>query len=160
MSNHHTLDSISAYNACIDLLARREYSQQELRQKLTQKGADNEVIDTCLERLINENYQSDQRFTEMFVRTRVGQRYGPRKIHYELQQKGIETPLATAETAKYLDDILDNAQLLIERKAPRGDIFTIFNDRKLKEKVTRFLVGRGYEYDTINLAFEIVQENL
>ncbi len=145
-----------AYQRCIQLLARREYSQLELRQKLAQLDIDSDIIDECLQKLLEENYQSDERFAEMFCRTRISQRHGKQKIYYELKQKGIEEHLIDSVMAEYESEWVDNAIQLIERKAPRGDVKKVMSDFTLKSKIMRFLLGKGYDYDTINLAFEIL----
>lgn len=147
----------TAYQRCLQLLTRREHSLLELRQKLSQQHIDADVIETCLSRLIEENYQSDQRFAEMLCRTRISQRHGRQKIRYELKQKGINDTLAKTTLNEHEDVWVENAKHLIERKAPRGDLTKVFSDFTLKNKITRFLVGKGYDYDTISLAFEILQ---
>lgn len=143
-----------AHQTCIQLLSRREYSQQELFTKLTQQNIPSDIIDQCLNELVANNYQSDERFAEMFCRSRVNQRYGAKKITYELKQKGIDDSLITTQLATHDEQWLDNAMYLIEKKAPRGNVGEVFCDRKLKDKITRFLVGKGYDYATISLAFE------
>ncbi|PID65676.1 MAG: hypothetical protein CR975_06100 [Gammaproteobacteria bacterium] len=148
-----------AYQRCLQLLARREYSQLELRQKLTQQSVEAAVIDDCLARLQQENYQSDRRFADMLCHTRVNQRYGSQKIRYELKQKGIENSLINATLAEYQTMWLDNARQLISRKASGAEVKKIFTDFTLKHKITRFLVGKGYDYDTIHLAFESLQDD-
>lgn len=146
-----------AYHYCLQLLSRREYSQLELRQKLTQQGNESHVIDECLARLVADNYQSEQRFAEMFCRTRISQRHGSKKIRYELQQKGIDDTLINTALAEHDTAWVENAKYLIGRKTPRGNVGKIFTDFTLKSKITRFLLGKGYDYDTINTAFEILQ---
>lgn len=146
-----------AYQRCLQLLSRREYAQQELRQKLKQYQTDPHVIDDCLARLLADNYQSDQRFAEMFCRTRVSQRHGSKKIRYELQQKGIDETLIETALAEYQTAWVENAAYLIQRKAPRANVGEIFNDFTLKSKISRFLLGKGYDYDTINHAFELLR---
>lgn len=146
-----------AYHYCLQLLSRREYSLLELRQKLSQKNTEPDVIDECLARLVADNYQSEQRFAEMFCRTRISQRHGSKKIRYELQQKGIDDTLINTALAEHDTTWVENAAYLIERKAPRGNVGKIFTDFTLKSKITRFLLGKGYDYDTINTAFEMVQ---
>ncbi len=148
-----------AYQQCLQLLARREYAQVELRHKLTQQGIDSDSIEQCLTQLSQENYQSDQRFAEMLCRTRISQRYGKQKIHYELKQKGIDETLINETLGEYDNAWLDNAKYLIERKAPRGDIQKVLKEYTLKSKITQFLLGKGYDYDTINLAFETLQSD-
>lgn len=147
-----------AYQRCLAVLARREHSQQELRYKMQKNGIKETIIEHVLSRLITDNYQSDERFAEVFCRSRVGRRDGERKIRYELKQKGIDESLANQYLAQYEDAFLANAQYLIERKAPRGDLTFLFNDFKLKDKITRSLLNKGYDYNVIRLAFEILQE--
>ncbi|PID66797.1 MAG: hypothetical protein CR975_01145 [Gammaproteobacteria bacterium] len=144
-----------AYQYCLQLLAQREYSQLELRQKLGQQAFEAQTIDECLTQLIKDNYQSDQRFAEIFCRKRINQRHGRKKIQYELKQKGIDDSLSTSVLAEYEQVWVENAKYLIERKAPRGD--SIYSDYAIKSKIIRFLLGKGYDYDTINLAFECLQ---
>ncbi len=148
-----------AYQRCIYLLARREYSQLELRQKLSQLDINTDIIEECLNRLLAENYQSDKRFAEMFCRTRINQRHGKQKIRYELKQKGIAENLIDSVLSEYDTEWVDNAMHLIMRKAPRGDIKKVMKDYPLKSKIIRFLLGKGYDYDTINLAFEALKNN-
>lgn len=146
-----------AYQRCLQWLSRREHSQRELRQKLSRYDTDPQVIDDCLSRLLAENYQSDQRFAEMFCRTRISQRHGCKKIRYELQQKGIDEILIDTTLAEYQTAWVENAAYLIQRKAPRANVGEIFNDFALKSKISRFLLGKGYDYDTINHAFELLR---
>ncbi len=150
------------YNRCIALLSRREHSVLELTQKLSQQGCgqgyNQEVIENIIAKLISLNYQSDERFAEVFCRSRVSKKNGSRKVRYELQQKGIDDHLINREIAKYPDEFLANAISLIERKAPRGDISAIFADFKLKDKISKSLFNKGYDFDTIKQAFEIIRE--
>ncbi len=157
------VDSLSpnaVYQRCLALLSRREYSQGELRQKMIRQGVDENTIKATLSRLQADGYQSDARFIESFVRSRLNKRHGGKKIAYELQQRGISSALAKAEIAKHDEEQLANAQTLIVRKAPRGDINTLFTDFKLKEKVTRSLVNKGYDFDTIRSAFARLREGM
>lgn len=70
-------------------LARREYSRLELFRKLSQKFSSDENIQLVLDQLQEQGYQSDDRFTEMFIRTKVRAGNGPFKIKIELREKGI-----------------------------------------------------------------------
>jgi regulatory protein len=70
-------------------LARREYSRLELFRKLSQKYVSGSDIQSVLGQLQEQGYQSDDRFTEMFIRTKVRAGNGPFKIKIELREKGI-----------------------------------------------------------------------
>lgn len=92
------------YQKCLALLARREHSQTELKQKLLRKyGAQiKELIPAVLQRLVEANYQSDQRFAQTYIYSRTQRGFGPNRIKLELQQKGVSRDLianALAETS-------------------------------------------------------------
>ena len=71
------------------MLARREYSQRELRVRLDHAGHDEGEADVALAKLRTQHYQDDDRFGEMIVRARVGQGYGPSRIRAELRSHGL-----------------------------------------------------------------------
>jgi regulatory protein len=68
----------------MDLLARREHSAHELRQKLEKREFDRDEIELALEVLQQNNLQSDARFTESYVNHRTNAGLGPIKIAHEL----------------------------------------------------------------------------
>lgn len=75
--------------AALRLLARREYSRLELFRKLSQKFSSGDEIQQVLDQLKEQGYQSDDRFTESFIRAKVRAGNGPFKIKIELREKGI-----------------------------------------------------------------------
>lgn len=79
----------SAYDRALGMLARREYSQRELRTRLEHAGCDEAESETALKKLREQEYQDDARFGEMIVRARVGQGYGPARIQAELRSHGL-----------------------------------------------------------------------
>lgn len=78
-----------AYDRALGMLARREYSQRELRTRLEHAGCDEAESETALKKLREQEYQDDARFGEMIVRARVGQGYGPARIQAELRSHGL-----------------------------------------------------------------------
>lgn len=79
----------TAYDKALGLLARREHSRRELKQKLERGGFAREETTAAVERLGDQGYQDDSRFAEALVRSRVGQGYGPARIRAELRSQGI-----------------------------------------------------------------------
>ncbi|PID58460.1 MAG: hypothetical protein CR957_00285 [Gammaproteobacteria bacterium] len=147
-----------AYQYCLGLLSRREHARRELRHKMEKAGVNAAVIECVLARLQADGYQCNQRFADSFTRSRIGKRHGIRKIRYELQQRGISDDIAEATLADYVDEELENAQVLIKRKAPKGDIASLLDDWKQKSKVIRSLINKGYDSEVIRLAFELLAE--
>lgn len=128
--------------AALDMQARREHSQAELRYKLAQKTSAIELIDQVLAELQNRNWQSDQRFAENFVNFRVAKGFGPMKIQAELRQKGIDDSLANDIIYGEEYDWYQLAQDALAKKFKAGKADVI--------KQKRFLLTRGFTYEIIN----------
>ena len=82
---------IRCYSAALKMLMRREHSKLELFNKLKLKGYDDEIIDSAITQLTEQNYQSDERFAEAFILMRFNQGKGPVKIASELKLRGISS---------------------------------------------------------------------
>ena len=131
------------YSAALRMLMRREHSQLELLTKLQAKGFNISAINDSLLILIEQNYQSDERFSEAFILMRHNQGKGPLKIASELKQRGIN---------KFNLDVFDWFKLAKEvRNKKFGD--TPAQDFKDQAKQKRFLQSRGFGFDEINEAF-------
>lgn len=135
--------------SALNMLSRREHSQFELRQKLSLRFKDSEVdIEDLLSQLIEENYQSDQRFCESFIRYRQQKGYAQARILSELRQKGLDPELITL----CLNDAeVDWFELALKLKRSKfGEQVT--QDYKVKSKQYRYLQYRGFSSDQINYA--------
>ncbi|WP_444930160.1 regulatory protein RecX [Microbulbifer sp. SSSA002] len=149
-------DSAQAlFGAALELLTRREHSCRELRQKLAAKfpGADFEAL---LERLQELNYQSDQRFAEVFARSRVQRGQGPIRIRQELQQRGVGGELIARALEQLEVDWFELAAEMLQRKY-RASISAEFpRDQWLKERARRqrYLAYRGFPADAIGWALD------
>jgi len=74
---------------CLRLLARREHSRRELLDKLALRGFNRDDVEPVIDQIAEQNWQNDARYTEAYVRQRIRSGYGPMRIRYELQQRGI-----------------------------------------------------------------------
>jgi regulatory protein len=81
-------DAARVYNAGLNLLARREHSSKELKQKLGRRFVDALVDEACAG-LKHNGLLSDERFAEAVIHSRTAKGYGPRHIAQELSQKGV-----------------------------------------------------------------------
>ena len=131
------------YSAGLKMLMRREHSRLELFQKLQTKGFDVDVVNDSISKLVEQNYQSDDRFSEEFIQMRFNQGKGPVKISSELKMRGINT---------FDLSVFDWFQLAKEiRQRKFGDFSSL--DFKETAKQKRFLQSRGFTLDQINQAF-------
>jgi len=122
------------------LLARREYSQFELRARLKARGYTDDLINNVLSELSKENLQSDTRFTESYLRMRVNRGFGPRRIQAELRERGIAEELI----CEFIDENDAMWSTLAQRvlKKKFGDEPPA--DFKARAKQLRFLQYRGF----------------
>ena len=129
----------AAQTVALRALTRREHSRFELGQKLQHKGFEQSLVDEILDDLADQNLQSDVRFVEGFVRNRVNNGKGPRKIQAELSGRGVDSELVEQELSQIDAQVwLDSARDIVERK------FAPINDPNTKAKALRFLAGRGF----------------
>ena len=131
------------YAAALKMLIRREHSQLELSKKLKLKGFKDTDIKKSINLLIEQSYQSDERFSEAFILMRYNQGKGPVIISSELKKRGIEN---------FNLSIFDWFELAKEvRHKKFGQ--NIPSDYKTQAKQKRFLKSRGFDFDQINNAF-------
>ena len=74
---------------CLRLLTRREHSQKELLDKLALRGFQRDEVEPVIDALAEQNWQNDGRYAECYLSQRIASGYGPVRIRYELQQRGI-----------------------------------------------------------------------
>jgi regulatory protein len=139
-------------------LARREHSRSELGRKLLQyaleqtrpggaagtepdRFAATARVETLLDWLEAQRYQSQQRFAESRVNQR-SKRYGNLRILQELAQHDIDLPAEIATTLR--DSEFDRARILWERKYATPTKMPVEPDKQ-----ARFLAGRGFSGDVI-----------
>ena len=139
---------VEARKKAMDYLARREHGRVELRNKLTKFGFDADTSDAAIERLLDDGLQSDQRFAEAFIQSRINQGKGPTRIRVDLSQRGVSDSV--------IDDGLSDAGQNWHRLARdvRAKKFgaQLPADFKEKARQMRFLQYRGFEPDHIQSA--------
>ncbi|MDR5858973.1 regulatory protein RecX [Halomonas eurihalina] len=140
----------------IRLLARREYARGELRERLAAKGHAAEDVEACLLELEEQGLQSDARFAESFLRSRVARGQGPLKLRAELGRRGIDDDIARqafAELASEVDWFELAAEVLARRFSGPGQTP---RERARRE---RFLAGRGFDFEQLRHALTHAWDN-
>ena len=127
----------------MNLLARREHSVRELRQKLRRRFADEALVEAELVRLGEENLQSDERFAESFARQRAARGYRPQRVRQEMREKGLsDADIARAFEFAEIDwyQLAESVYHKKFRQAPQVDL-------KEKARRQRFMQYRGFSAD-------------
>lgn len=125
----------------VDLLSRREYTRLELKRRLAPFAESAEELETLLDSLAANLWQSDSRFAEQFATAR-GRKYGSLRIAQEMRERGVERELIK-ETLAAQDD-LTTAREIWQRKFGEAPA-----DQKERLKQTRFLASRGFSAEVI-----------
>ena len=134
------------HDQAMGLLSRREHSQIELRRKLMSKGYAAEDVAIVLEDLASRGLQSDARYTEAYVRSRMLAGFGPRRIAMELAQRGIVDDLM----AQYVPPDRDYWWPVM-LAAWRKKFAKPAQGAKDYAKQIRFLLQRGFASDDIHI---------
>ncbi|HLS79827.1 MAG TPA: regulatory protein RecX [Steroidobacter sp.] len=137
--------------AAVRLLARREYSSEELRRKLLARGGDPDKVQTVLDKLSATRMLSDQRYAASFVHHHTSRGQGPVRIRAELRQQGVNETLIE----KQVDEAgADWATLAAQVRRRRfGDALP--RDARERAKQARFLQYRGFTAEQIRAALKM-----
>jgi regulatory protein len=128
-------------------LARRDYSSEDLRLKLIEKGYDASVVQPLLDALRGEKLLDDRRYLENFVAYHAARGQGPLRIRVELRRHGLQGPLVE----EYLDAYPDWITLLKKARLKKfgAKPATNYAERQLQ---ARFLGYRGFTSAQIRMA--------
>ena len=144
------------HNVCMRLLSMREHSRLELCNKLKVKGFAQDEIQEVLDGLVNEGWQSDQRFAESFIRQRIQKGYGPIRIEYDLKQRGIDSVS--------MDEILQETSISWIDSLETVYLKKYSSDSSLSHKEwakrARFLCQRGFSGEMIRVLFKRLKISL
>ncbi|KAF1721987.1 recombination regulator RecX [Pseudoxanthomonas wuyuanensis] len=132
----------------LGLLTRREHSRKELTRKLTARGVMQEDADAAVQQLAGDGWQSDLRFAEFLVRSRVGSGYGPLRIRAELATHGLDRDAIAAAMDTFDGDWTETACDLVRRRFGPGSLV----DAGQRRKAADLLARRGFEGDSIRAA--------
>jgi regulatory protein len=141
-------DPTEARKKAMDYLARREHGRTELINKLTRFGFEADVADDAVAQLVDDGLQSDERFAEAFVRSRINQGKGPSRIRAELREHGLSDAAIDTALAEAGQDWYELAIDVRLRKFGGEQPA----DFKEKARQMRFLQSRGFDSDQIQVA--------
>ncbi len=144
-----------ALDAAMRVLANREHSAHQLRQKLKQRGFSANDIDEALVECARLGLQSDTRFAESLCRMRIERGYGPLRLALFLQEAGVssEESIFVLETLNQTTDWVDVCMRVWQKKygvLGKGDVLSW----ALQQKHKQFLRYRGFTDETIRVVFE------
>ncbi len=135
-----------AKKRAMHLLEKQDRTRANLAQKLRESGYPTRAVEEAVTYVESYHYIDDARYAENYIRYHQEEK-SRRRIFEDLYKKGIskdviENALEAEYTASEEDQILE----LLKKK--HYNLETA--DLKEKSKIYRFLLGRGFSYQTID----------
>ena len=124
---------------------------------MRQKGYVDQEIQETIEALKNKNYLNENNYKRMVFKKWFLKGESAHKIQIRIEQEGLKisqeeikdwsSEFQTSETPSIIK--------LIEKKLRMKEIPTEYEEKqKLKNKVSRFLLSKGYDFESINRAIK------
>ena len=138
----------------MNLLQKRDYTEKQLRDKLSDGMYPQDCIDTAIDYVKSYRYVDDERYAEDYINYQMSGR-SRNRIIMDLMNKGISKDIILNKLEELYsesgdeNEIIQIRQLLIKKKY---DAQTI--DHKEKQKLIAFLMRRGYDISTIKKAMD------
>ena len=145
-----------AYARLASYCAQAERSPSDLRRRMQRLELAEELQAELLERLEREGFMSEERFARAFVHDKHRfNGWGPRRLEHELRRHGIASSvIATALEELEEETSAENEEPRVlellrakQRSLPAG-----LERRKAYDRLMRFGLYRGYDYDEVREA--------
>ena len=131
------------------MLARRERSEQQVRERLRDKEFDAASIEAAIARLKAERALDDGRFAQAMARFEiVTKRHGRLRALRQLQAAGISGAMARDAVDQTLAGI-DHDSLIESALSRRLRGADTIPDQATFQRLYRFLIGQGFESDVV-----------
>lgn len=156
-------DARRIYNYCVHLLARQDYPEYKLRQKLRSKPQNlPHMIDEVLVKLKERGLLREESYRRLFIRKWMIKGESEDKIRKRGAQEKLEFESHEFEQAAnelgISDD--DNIEKLIAKKLRSKEIPQNKEDYyKLREKTLRFLISKGHSYEAAKSSLDQYLKN-
>ena len=129
----------------LDLLSRREHSKYELVLKLERRVDSSDKLLKEIDKISDQNLQSDERFSESYIRSRYNSGFGPSRIKYDLSKRRVAESI--------INDAFRDIDLNWLEKLKKENIKKYGNEnpKNMQElsKRTKFFVQRGFDQEMI-----------
>jgi regulatory protein len=140
---------MSAYIDALKMLARRELSERQVRERLARRGHPEGDIDDAVVRLKAEGAIDDARVAGAIARTETSvRRRGRLRVVRQIEKAGVADHIARRAVDEVFDGVDDDAQLEASlSKRLRGGR-PVADDAEFR-RLYRYLTAQGFEPDRV-----------
>jgi len=146
-----------AKRRAMNILLKQDRTEKQLSDKLREGMYPQQVIDAALAYVKSYSYVDDERYVRSYVSYRCGTK-SRRALAAELAGKGIDLDLAERVLDEvYQEEEIDESAVIValaEKKlgGRLQDKLPPKEDEKGRLKLYRYLVGKGFSYDSVRKA--------
>ena len=132
----------------VKYIDRRLRSINELRDYLKNKEEDTIIIEEVIDKLIDNKYLDDDRFTKAYIKDKMAfTSKGDYKIRMELSNLGIDNGIIDNNILMIDNDMLFNKMKKIIDKDIKNN--KKYNGSELRNKIYNHLISQGYSKEKV-----------
>jgi regulatory protein len=143
---------LSLKSRALRALSQREYSRQELLQKLTPYETQEGELERVLNELELKDFLNEKRHAQS-IALRKESKLGVRRIHAEMKQKGVPTDVAASVLEELQTTELARATALWLKK-----FGTLPLNQKETDQQMRFMMTRGFSSSLLKKIYALLKE--
>ena len=138
---------ISARDYALKVIGFKDRTEKEIREKLTQKGYDEIIIEDETEFLKSYGFINDSRYAERFTHDAINiKKWGKARIKTELLRKGIEREIIENTIEDIFSELEDDRIFTeMQKRFKNSD----FSNMKERTRIFNFYLRRGFSPDEI-----------
>lgn len=139
-------DFPKALKTAIEMLGKKDYSKNQIKNKLYKKGFNDDIIDEILRFLQDKKYLDDRRYAKNYIREKFHTKgLGRLKIFQDLIESGINEELINQEIS-VIDDIAEKTKII--------EYLNNRNTEISNQKVFNYFYRKGFSPELILEVFE------
>ncbi len=143
---------LSLKSRALRALSQREYSRQELLQKLTPYETQEGELERVLNELELKDFLNEKRHAQS-IALRKESKLGVRRIHAEMKQKGVPTDVAESVLEELKTTELARATALWLKKFGALPL-----NQKEADQQMRFMMTRGFSSSLLKKIYALLKE--
>lgn len=142
-----------ALSAALHYAGYQQRTIRDVERRLDREGCDEAVIARVVAWLVDEGYLDDAAYAKEYALQQL-RKYGVRRVRHKLMEKGI------TETVMDRLDLKDDEQVAMALTQKKFGATLGAIDYTLKGKISAYLSGRGFTFETIHKVVNHYEETL
>ena len=139
---------IKGKNYAFRIIEKSYKTKSQVIDKLMSRGYDEKIINKIMRLMEEYNLIDDKVYVKAYIKDNLSKQ-GKMKLLYNLKSKGIKEEIIQSELKNIDDNSLEEAAYNVAEKKYQQLIKRETDAFKITQKLSTFLLSRGYGYDMI-----------